>query len=107
MVLIDRPDLADCLATHLYTFCSNVDASTAAAVTIASVTLMSVLVISELVAYIKVDTSSHMAVSDFHDHEAVTVRLRATFPFIECIGTLMSTPGHPVVLTRYKALNCT
>ncbi|CAM9555938.1 unnamed protein product [Ectocarpus sp. 6 AP-2014] len=55
-----------------------------ALVSIASVTLMAVLVISELLAYIKVDTSSHMAVADFHEHDAVTARLHATFPFVEC-----------------------
>lgn len=55
-------------------------------VTIASVTLMVVLVLSELLAYIKVDTASHMAVADFHEHDTVTARLHVTFPFVECTG---------------------
>ena len=56
------------------------------AVTIASVTLMAVLFISEMLMFVKVDTSSHMAVADFHDHDAVTARLHVTFPYIGCKG---------------------
>lgn len=50
--------------------------------------LMTVLVFSEVVMYVKVDTASHMAVADFHDHDAVTARLHITFPFVECKGEL-------------------
>lgn len=49
---------------------------------------MVVLVLSELLMYIKVDTTSHMAVADVHEHDVVTARLHATFPFIECKGEL-------------------
>lgn len=56
------------------------------AVTIASVLLMGVLVLSELLMYVKVDTTSHMAVADVHEHDLVTARLHATFPFVECKG---------------------
>lgn len=56
------------------------------AVTMVSVTLMTVLFLSELLLFIKVDTSSHMAVADFHEHDAVSIRLHVTFPYIECTG---------------------
>ena len=56
------------------------------AVTVASVTLMVVLFLSETLMFIKVDTSSRMAVADFHDHDAVTARLHVTFPYIGCKG---------------------
>eukprot|EP00752_Nemacystus_decipiens_P006387 g5758.t1 len=52
--------------------------------TIASVLLMGLLVLSELLMYIKVDTTSHMAVADVHEHDVVTARLHATFPYVEC-----------------------
>lgn len=60
------------------------------AVTIVSVLLMGVLVLSELLMYIKVDTTSHMAVADVHEHDVVTARLHATFPFVECKGEVES-----------------
>lgn len=55
-------------------------------VTVASVTLMALLFLSELLLFIKVETSSHMAVADFHDHDAVTARLHVTFPYVSCKG---------------------
>ena len=39
-----------------------------------------------MLMFVKVDTSSHMAVADFHDHDAVTARLHVTFPYIGCKG---------------------
>lgn len=66
-------------------------------VTIASVTLMAVLVLSELLAYIKVDTASHMAVADFHEHDTVTARLHATFPFVECTGESVLCPDGGII----------
>lgn len=47
---------------------------------------MTVLFLSELVLFIKVDTTSQMAVADFHEHDAVSVRLYVTFPHVDCIG---------------------
>ncbi|CAN0192780.1 unnamed protein product [Laminaria digitata] len=47
---------------------------------------MAVLFLSEMLMFIKVDTISHMAVADFHDHDAVTARLHVTFPYIGCKG---------------------
>lgn len=68
---------------------------------------MAVLVISELLAYIKVDTSSHMAVADFHEHDAVTARLHATFPFVECQGQCdCGVDGQPAVSTAIAAPMC-
>lgn len=55
---------------------------------------MLVLFLSELVMYIKVDTTSHMAVADFHEHDAVTARLHATFPYIECKGEYRANQGY-------------
>lgn len=47
---------------------------------------MAVLFLSELSMFIKVDTSSHMAIANVHEHDAVTSRLHVTFPHIHCKG---------------------
>lgn len=54
---------------------------------------MAVLVLSELLMYIKVDTTSHMAVADVHEHDVVAARLHATFPFVECKGEVTPSVG--------------
>lgn len=60
--------------------------STYRPVTIASVALMTVLFLSELMLFIKVDITSHMAVANFHEYDVVTVRLYVTFPHVDCTG---------------------
>lgn len=77
---------------------------------------MAVLVLSELLAYIKVDTASHMAVADFHEHDTVTARLHVTFPFVECKGeNVLCTctadckepliiPSEPTIMTLLERL---
>ncbi|CAM9508791.1 unnamed protein product [Hapterophycus canaliculatus] len=71
---------------------------------------MVVLVLSEVLSFIKVETSSHMAVADFHQDDAITARLHVTFPFVECkdLEVLTDHPGGGVpsseaVAVRKKA----